>query len=245
MRPAVIDRFFPEGREQWETSPEYRQRRQEAIAAVRARYAPLLAGAGPVRRLWLWWQRRRAVERELETLSPTDACFLMAPSSADPSPISTAVDFHGWRFLVNREATAAAYAASSSRGAEDCSCAHCRNLIRQRERELPSELLDFLRRVGVDPKKEAEVWEGGGLEDGLSFNSGWWHFIGEVVATGEEVIPLEPNAGALGKDWTVFFLPGETSLKLSTLPSAPLVQVEFTASLPWVLEEPYPEPAPT
>jgi hypothetical protein len=81
----VTDNFFPEGREQWEASPEYR-RRQKAIAAVRARYAPLLAGAGPVRRLWLGWQRRRAIERELETLSPTDACFLTAPSSPGGDP---------------------------------------------------------------------------------------------------------------------------------------------------------------
>ena len=81
----MTDRFFPEGREQWEASPEYRQRRQEVIAAVRARYAPLIAGAGLVRRLWLRLQRRRAIERELETLSPTDACFLTASSSADRS----------------------------------------------------------------------------------------------------------------------------------------------------------------
>ena len=79
-RNDVTDSFFPEGREQWEASPEYQRRRQEAIAAVRARYASLLAGAGPVRRLWLLLQRRRAIERELETLSPTDACFLTPES---------------------------------------------------------------------------------------------------------------------------------------------------------------------
>ncbi|HEX5757795.1 MAG TPA: hypothetical protein VF121_01230 [Thermoanaerobaculia bacterium] len=88
----MIDRFFPEGREQWEASPDYQRQRQEAIAAVRARYAPLLAGAGPIRRLWLLLQRRRAIERELETLSPTDACFLTASSSADPGPLSTTVE---------------------------------------------------------------------------------------------------------------------------------------------------------
>jgi hypothetical protein len=83
---GMADRFFPEGREQWEASPEYQRRRQKAIAAVRARYAPLLAGAGPLRRLWLLWQRRCAIERALETLSPTDACFLTASSLADPKP---------------------------------------------------------------------------------------------------------------------------------------------------------------
>lgn len=82
----MTDQFFPEGREQWEASPEYQRRRQEAIAAVRARYAPLLAGAGPVRRLWLQLQLRRAIERELETLSPADACFLTASSSANRKP---------------------------------------------------------------------------------------------------------------------------------------------------------------
>lgn len=57
--------------------------RLQAVAEVRARYAPMLAGAGPLRRLWLRIQLRRAIERAVTDLSPPDACFLAADGSTD------------------------------------------------------------------------------------------------------------------------------------------------------------------
>lgn len=41
----------------------------------------------------------------------------------------TEVEFHDWRFLVDIEATRAAYAKSDSRGARDCGCGGCRNFV--------------------------------------------------------------------------------------------------------------------
>jgi hypothetical protein len=113
-------------------------------------------------------------------------------------------------------------------------------LVAQRAQEYPVELSSFLESVGVDPFKEAEVWEAGPLQDGYTFNAGWWHFIGTVVSAGESVIHL--NASPLGraKDWQFLFLPGQASLKLASLPGSPLIQAEFTVTLPWVLDEPYP-----
>ncbi len=148
------------------------------------------------------------------------------------------IEFHGWRFIVQAERTTQAYAASVRRGAGECSCAYCRNLVAQRAREYPRELVQFLQSVGVDPFKEAEVWEAGPLQGGYTYNAGWWHFIGEVEVNGQPVeMETEPNGRA--KEWNLLFLAGKSDLKLETLPASPLVQVEFSAKLPWV---PYPSP---
>ena len=149
-------------------------------------------------------------------------------------------DFHGWRFKVEPEKTRAAYTSSKNQGAEDCSCAYCRNLLAQRDIEYPQEMRRFLDSVGVDPFKEAEVWEVGPLEECYTYNAGWWHFIGEVEIVGETPIRLVTESAGRAKEWEIVFLPGQASLKLAELPVAPLVQVEFSVKLPWVLEEAYP-----
>ena len=150
--------------------------------------------------------------------------------------VPTLVEFHGWRFAADPARTADAYAASDRQGARGCKCNKCRNLVAQRDREYPLDLMEFLRRVGVDPFKEAEVWAV--IEERLHTNAGWWHFVGEVVAKGDPAIDLEPNVGATGREWQVIFLPGKRDLSLKEFGDAPLVQVEFTARLPWVLDEP-------
>ena len=152
---------------------------------------------------------------------------------------SETIEFHGWRFTIESDRTRQAYAGSEARGAEECSCAYCRNLVAQRSREYPRELLQFLKSVGVDPFKEAEVYELGQLGDGYILNAGWWHFIGAVEIEGEPVsLKSEPDGRA--REWNVLFLEQKADLKLKTLPTAPLIQVEFSVKLPWVLNEPYP-----
>ncbi len=151
-------------------------------------------------------------------------------------------EFHGWKFLVDTDTTANAYAASARGGAERCTCDYCRNLVACREREYPDELVAFLRRVGVNPFMEAEVWEARPLENGTSFNTGWWHFVGSVVAEGDDEIQLPPNPGGRSREWTVRFRPNQGDMRLETLPdSASLIRVDFFAQLPWVLSTPYPE----
>jgi hypothetical protein len=149
-------------------------------------------------------------------------------------------EFHNWRFRVELERTRTAYAETSSRGAEDCDCAFCRNLAAQRSVEYPQELRTFLESVGIDSYIEAEVWEVGPLEDGYTYNAGWWHFIGEVENPGDTPIPLITEPSGSAKDWQLLVRPGQAHLKLAELPDRPLVQVEFSVMLPWVLDESYP-----
>ena len=160
--------------------------------------------------------------------------------------MTTTMDFHGWRFRIDRERTAAAYAASQRRGAEDCSCAWCRNLVVQRSGEYPHELRSFLEAVGVDPFKEAGTYAPGPLGDGYTHNEGWWHFIGEVEAMGESPIRIAAKPTGQSKNWQLYFLAGIVDEKLDELPLTPLVQVQYSVRLAWVLNEPDPyEPDPS
>ncbi len=154
--------------------------------------------------------------------------------------MTTTIDFHGWRFRIDREKTAAAYVASKHRGAEDCSCAYCRNLVAQRSGEYPHELCSFLEAVGADPFKEADVLEHGSWEDGYTDYCGWWHFIGEVEAVGEIPLCITAEPTGQSKKWELYFLAGIAEEKLDELPLAPLVQVQYSARLAWVLNEPDP-----
>jgi len=127
--------------------------------------------------------------------------------------MAVTTEFHNWRFRVEPERTRTAYAISTSRGAQDCDCASCRNLVVQRSVEYPQELRTFLQSVGIDPHIEAEAWEAGGpLEDGYTYNAGWWHFIGEVGNHGDEPIPLSTEPSGRARDWELQFLPSRADI---------------------------------
>ena len=154
--------------------------------------------------------------------------------------MSRTIDFHGWHFVVDPERTREAYASILDRGAHCCSCLYCKNFVAQRECELPEDIRSLFNLVGIDPLKDAEVWQAGPLEGGYTVYGGWWHFIGEVVTEGETPIRLKPVATGLGRDWEFVFLDKTSDLKLSSLPTAPLVSVQMTVWLPWVLKESFP-----
>lgn len=72
------ERIIAEGYKQLTESKEFRTIRDEVIAAVRARYAEPLAGAGIFQRLALHLRMRREVKRELDKLAPPDALYLQS-----------------------------------------------------------------------------------------------------------------------------------------------------------------------
>jgi hypothetical protein len=151
------------------------------------------------------------------------------------------IEFHGWHFKVELEKTRSAYLATGNRGAEDCTCYSCRNLVAQRALEYPLELRTFLESVGADPFKESNLWvwipDGSGT---YGFYNGMWYFIGEVTVVGESLIKLRANPSGYGKDWFLEFSPNSSNVGIDTLPMSPLVQVELSAKLPWVLDEEQP-----
>jgi hypothetical protein len=63
------------GRERARRSPEYLTACAMIRLDVEAEYEPLLAEAGQLRSLWLRFQRRRRIEREIDELTPSRGLY--------------------------------------------------------------------------------------------------------------------------------------------------------------------------
>ncbi|HEX6861569.1 MAG TPA: hypothetical protein VF414_02075 [Thermoanaerobaculia bacterium] len=69
------ENFVADGHERLTKSSEFRAARAEVIAAVRARYAEQLAGAGILLRLAIHLRMRREIAQELDKLAPPAALY--------------------------------------------------------------------------------------------------------------------------------------------------------------------------
>ena len=137
-----------------------------------------------------------------------------------------------WILEADRSATETAYAQNIG---FKCDCSGCRNFYSVRRLGFPSELLQLLSQFGIDPNKDGENYDLGLLHDGhpkLVQYGGWYHFVGTIEKDGG-------NPVQLNRDWSVWFSKRIVSPD-AAFRGLPLVQLEFEAKLPWILDEPYP-----
>jgi hypothetical protein len=143
-------------------------------------------------------------------------------------------EFGQWKFTVDREATVKAYAEASAGGSDTCKCIWCRNFRLTRSEVFPEEFLRFLDELGIDARKDAEVFGCGRTASGRHFYGGWYHFIGRLEETGD-FAPV-----AFGEDFSAYLLRASAP-RLSTLKKAEVVELGFNSqAVPWRLDEPDP-----
>src|SRR5437773_8513090 len=92
----------------------------------------------------------------------------------------------------DREQTRRAYLEVKSGDAERCGCSSCRNFAAQRSTAYPENFRRLLEQLGIDPKKEGEVYECG-PEGSLRVYGGWFYFVGELIEPGEGWLMLVLN----------------------------------------------------
>lgn len=140
--------------------------------------------------------------------------------------------FGRWTFTVDRQATMEAYAKETAGGADTCECAGCRNFRIARPGVFPREFLKFLDELGVDFKKDGEVYDVCRLENELHPYGGWYHFVGRLNETGDfPQVDYGPNFQA--------WLQRASAPALASLAGMDLVEIGFQASnVPWLLDEP-------
>jgi hypothetical protein len=133
--------------------------------------------------------------------------------------------------LCDREATIAAYKKTPLGGADECSCIYCKNFAQLRDKAYPIEFLAVLDQLGIDWKKETEVYElGAGRKGTDRLYGGWFDFVGEAVTGVEETI-----VGLVPEGFTFRF--EKSSLVSSAMPPGKTLQVCFNTYLSWVLPE--------
>jgi hypothetical protein len=135
-------------------------------------------------------------------------------------------------YSANRDATIQAYGRTERGGAETCTCAGCRNFRVARGRILPAKFVALLDQLGIDPRKDAEVYQIARVAPGRHDYGGWYHFVGTLDQTSDFA------AIDFGDGFTAWMCYA-TAPRLPSLDGLPAVQLEFYAkAVPWLLDEP-------
>ena len=140
----------------------------------------------------------------------------------------TQITYRNWTFDCDVEATRKAYDSISAGGVETCECSGCRNFLVQRELVWPEEILRLFDELGVSYKRDAEIYHTARLPSGLHLYGGWFHFVGTIQ--NEPIGPV-----TLGR-FTIDFLHNR-DLAAKAFEHYPLMQIEITVEIPWVLAE--------
>jgi hypothetical protein len=128
----------------------------------------------------------------------------------------------------DREATVAAYMAVASGHADRCNCVYCRNFATQRATIYPQGFRVLLDQLGIDPNKEGEVFDMVGPFDCMIRpTGGWFYFVGELIEPGERLMQVG--------DFQYWFQPSFP--RPPTCFGEPVAAIEFSAQVPWVLDE--------
>jgi hypothetical protein len=125
--------------------------------------------------------------------------------------------------------TRKAYSAMKGGGAERCGCLYCRNFAAQRATAYPEDFRGLLDQLGIDPEKEAEVYECG-PNGSLRAYGGWFYFVGELVEAGERMTDATNG-------FRYFFADAKRLPRPIVDFGKSILAIEFFTNLPWVISE--------
>jgi hypothetical protein len=149
------------------------------------------------------------------------------------------IQFMGWSLDVDCDGTHRAHGSRKSGGPEECGCLHCRNFAAARQTTYPLAFRQLLSQLGIPIDRESEVWHYCEVEHGLHSYGGCFHFIGQL-ASGADSHSSLPHIEV--QDISECFSIGFTrhiSLAPTSFPRSNLTQIDFTATVSWVLDEPF------
>ena len=145
-----------------------------------------------------------------------------------------------WTLESDAEATRKAYAAIPTGSAEECGCTPCLNFAAQRAEVYPAGVLELFAELGISNNREAEISHMARLETGKHFYSGWFHFVGSIVSGADAAKQIAKNLWQpdLESQSDLFALgfSARSDLVREPFKGLPIVQFEFTAKIPWIIE---------
>ena len=150
------------------------------------------------------------------------------------------VQFKNWKFEVDKTLTIETYSNIVTSGAESCLCNDCKNYIENRQNVFPDEIKKLFLNLGIDFNKEVEVLSYQILPNGLHHIAGWFHFKGKISDGKDckndienEVFQIELTN--IGNNFSIGFC--EQSSLTFFKNKDRLIQVEFEAYIPWVIDK--------
>jgi len=149
------------------------------------------------------------------------------------------VRFGRWELTCDPERTRKAYAAVVKGSPEECGCEPCINFAALRGQIYVPEVLTLFEKLGIPPNREAEIYHMARLESGRHLYGGWFHFVGAIVSGADAAQQIaeriwQPDLERAGDNFSLRFS-SHFALVRESFAGLHLVQVEFTAKVPWIL----------
>ncbi len=135
-------------------------------------------------------------------------------------------EYRGWVADVDVEATRKAYAQGTAGASVECGCDECANYIAARDAgyAFPAEVAKLLTRMGVDLRRESEVYVEGSAGRGALVYGGWFNVAGELVSDTGIDTEIEPG-------FDLYPLP-EGAVVDSAFGEVPVFRIEFRTLVP-------------
>ena len=142
-------------------------------------------------------------------------------------------------------ATRTAYAKLAVGSPEECGCEPCRNFAAQRNTIYSPPARALFEALGIRSDREAEIYHMSRVESGRHLYGGWFHFVGFIVS-GADAAKLvsenvwRPDLESESENFGLGFT-ARVHLVREPFKGSPLVQLEFDAHVPWILEAKEPQ----
>ena len=146
-----------------------------------------------------------------------------------------------WKIHCDPGATREVFSRIAIGSPERCGCADCVNFAAARSRAYPSDVLAVFDQLGIDSRKESEIWHTHRDANGLHHYGGFFHFVG-AIESGRDA--KQKSNGHVTFDFERIgdhFEWGLTS-NVAQVPKsfagALVTQLEFATKIPWVVDTP-------
>jgi hypothetical protein len=154
------------------------------------------------------------------------------------------IRFGRWELSCDPELTRKAYAAIPVGGPEACGCEPCLNFATAREQIYWQPALGLFEKLGISPNREIQIYHLVRLESGLHQYGGWFHIVGSIASGADAAKRVaenmwQPDLEEISENLSIGFS-ARVALVPAPFKNLPLVQLEFTAEVPWILNAPEP-----
>ncbi len=145
-----------------------------------------------------------------------------------------------WIVKYDRRETLLAYSQIDIGGPEACGCEPCLNFAAARETIYPKDIREIFDHIGIDYRKESEVFHCNKEDNGLHCYGGEFLFVGSVENTDEAYDPSEVKANVLNFEDNaqnfVWSFSARVAYRQSVFENKPVALFDFAARVPWVLQ---------
>lgn len=152
------------------------------------------------------------------------------------------VTYKNWTFEVDYDRNKVVYENIIVVDDERCACANCRNFSANRENLYPQEIKELLTALGIDYKKEIEVYQIAKLENGLHQYVGWFNFKGRIIEGKDGKVELPHARWTLDLEkvegsFSIAFMKGAALHQFSGHEKDDLLQIKFMVESEWVIDK--------